>query len=60
MVIWNHENKNSRVEKIILSTKEEIVPVAEINSWEALDDFLQRNYPKELTWWGKFCWFMNS
>ena len=60
-VVWNHKEKDSKLEKLVLSTGEEIVvSKEEINSWESLDDFLMKNHSDELTFWGKFCWFFNQ
>lgn len=60
LVVWNHQEDESKLEKIILSTGQVIVPTEEINSWDGLDSFLKKNHPTELTLWGKFCLFMNS
>lgn len=60
-VVWDHsQDGDSQVEKIILSNGEEVIPKESVSSWETLDNFLKKNYPEELTWWGKFAWFMNQ
>ena len=45
-VIWDHGQNDSKVEKVILSSGETVIPVEKdkIKTWESLDNFLFKNH----------------
>ncbi len=52
--------KEGDLNSLTLSTGKAVMPKTEISSIMGLMDFLWKNHRSELTWWGKFSYWMNQ
>ncbi len=55
--VWT---KEGNLHSLTLSNGEKVAIKATINSILGLMDFLWKNHRSELTWWGKFSYWMNQ
>ena len=53
-------DKEGNLKNLTLSTGKKVVPETTISSIFGLMDFLWKNYRSELTFWGKFSYWMNQ